>query len=230
MSASKKEENPWAINSEKTSNYSNERLTFFEKIVNILFHPKEFFEWLSKNHSTKESVKYFLLLNYVISGILLIFGAIAIFFLMSSIRALFNFIPSFSSLILIGILFFILAILPLFSLLLMLMGSVLFHLFIIIFKGKDFSKTFSVFVYSTTTSLIFSILLTIFYILSIFIPLTFIIVTIISVPLSLWSLVLGFYGIMKVHEFSFLKTLSVYLICLSIITIIILIPLLLFVL
>ena len=73
MNSSKKEEDPWAINNEVTSKDISESLTFFERIVNTLFHPRDFFDWLSKNHSIKESVKYFLLLNYIISGILFIF-------------------------------------------------------------------------------------------------------------------------------------------------------------
>jgi len=51
-----------------------ENLTFREKVTDVLFHPRNFFERLSKSYSIKESVKYFLILNSVVAGFLLVIG------------------------------------------------------------------------------------------------------------------------------------------------------------
>ena len=194
-------DDPWAQENKQEASAS-ETLTFFEKIINVLFHPKDFFEWLSKNHSTKEAAKFFLLCNYLVYGILFLISVIGIIVLKSFITKLLPAIlVSLGVIILIGIFLIFTIIFPLLSLLSLFVGASISHVIILIFGGRDYSKTFSVGIYSLTPAFIAALFLPI--------PLIGIIIIILA---SIWSSILGFYGIMKVHEFSFWKTLLLYLI------------------
>lgn len=180
----------------------SEDLTFFEKIINIIVHPKDFFEWLHDNHSTKDAVKYLLLLGYIVSGVFFIIGLIGAFFLGMFIKSILpSAVSSYGAYILIGIVFGFAALYPLFLLVANFIGGGFMHIFVLLFKGREYSKTFSVLAYAVTPSLLSLVLFPIPILGQILVGIV-----------GIWAIVLSFYGLMKVYDFPFWKVLAIYII------------------
>lgn len=174
-------------------------LTFFEKFTEIIAHPNEFFKWLNSNHDIEEASKFLLGIAYIASGITGLIGiGLAIIFgslILAAIPAL----PSSGLFIIIGLIIIYSAISPLFSLLSLFISAAIIHLFVIILGGSDYSKTFNIMSYSSVPAF--------FGVFFMFLP---IIGGFLSLPFSIWAFVLNFKGIMKLHNFSFGRTLAVY--------------------
>jgi len=194
-------DDPWAepVGKEEKSvggNVSNEHLSFFEKIVNVLFHPGEFFEWVKNEDSSRGAIKQVLLLNYILASLIFIIGLILITFA----KTVISLVPGLEStspvVFVIGLSVFA-ALFPLLSLLGYFIQALIYHLVVLIFGGRGFHKTFNLVVYSATPILV--------------LPIT--IIGVVLLPISgLWNSFLVYYGLVRVHEFSFVKGLIVFLI------------------
>jgi len=192
-----------------------EKLGFFWKLRNALFHPGRLFEGVKNEKGITKPLGFFGILSFIdfiITLLVLLFAPYLFQSLAQNpfLQQVLQYIPLTSLLSMLDPINLVVNYIVIFAL--TLLGAAAVHLFVFMLRGsKGFHQTYKALMYATAPLIFLSLIFPIF-LLTVIVSLDYSLLAIISmglfVAVGLWSIYIAIKGLSKLHEISVLKAVA----------------------